>query len=88
MVAALAGTSDFLPSRMFMSLHNEMFQAHAFRQGVIDYSTVRRDDPRINDSIWVERFPTVPQWYGAERALTPGKRANKLISSMLLTFDV
>jgi hypothetical protein len=76
MLAELApGTQDFLPSRMFMSLHNEMFQAHAHRNGVIDYSTVRRDDPRINDSSWAERFPNVPQWYGAERALTPSKRS-------------
>ena len=74
MVAQLApGTDDFLPSRLFMSLHTEMFLAHTEPTRDIDYSTVRRHDPRINGSYWAERFPAVPEWYHSERALTPGE---------------
>lgn len=74
MVAELApGTNDFLPSRLFMSLHTEMFLAHTEPTRDIDYSTVRRNDPRINGSYWAETFPAVPEWYLPERALTPGE---------------
>ena len=73
MVAELApGMADFLPSRLLMSLHTEMFLAHSPPTRPIDYSSVRRDDPRINSSSWVEIFPGVTQWYAGERASTPG----------------
>lgn len=74
MVAELApGMIDFLPSRLFMSLHTEMFLAHTPPTRDIDYSTVRRDDPRINGSYWAETFPAIHEWYVQERALTPGE---------------
>jgi hypothetical protein len=74
MVADLApGTHDFLPSRLFMSLHTEMFLAHTPPTRDINYSTVRRDDPRIRESYWAETFPAIREWYIQERALTPGE---------------
>jgi hypothetical protein len=74
MVAELApGTHNFLPSRLFMSLHTEMFLMHTPPTRDIDYLTVRRDDPRINGSYWAETFPAIREWYVQERALTPGE---------------
>jgi hypothetical protein len=74
MVAELApGMQDFLPSRLLMSLHTEMFLAHTPPTRDIDYGTVRRDDPRIASSYWADIFPTIAERYGSERALTPGE---------------
>jgi hypothetical protein len=74
MVAKLArGTHNFLPSRLFMSLHMEMFLAHTPPTRDIDYSTVQRDDPHIRESYWAETFPAICEWYIQERALTPGE---------------